>query len=200
MYYHLVMEPLKNEPAIGRFDSLKKVTPLSKYLAMILFIAMPFIGGWIGYRYAPEKEVLIEVSQNDVAQNTRNIETTQTLCGKKFAFVGTSFIDGVNVEERVAQLLSSEASDNVESEDTACHWVIANSQDVSTLTVTTEKVRYDYTAITATGSFEAYLVKFETEGTDTLGEGNLIDKNTLEVFRINEMDGSKGKSLGKLTE
>ncbi len=36
-------------------SSLNKVTPLSKYLAMILFIVMPFIGGWIGYMYAPEK-------------------------------------------------------------------------------------------------------------------------------------------------
>lgn len=36
------------------------VTPLSKYLAMILFILMPFIGGWIGYHYAPEKVVEIE--------------------------------------------------------------------------------------------------------------------------------------------
>lgn len=38
-----------------RFESLRRVTPLSKYLAMILFIIMPFIGGWIGYVYAPEK-------------------------------------------------------------------------------------------------------------------------------------------------
>ncbi|MEO6536214.1 MAG: hypothetical protein ABIT47_00845 [Candidatus Paceibacterota bacterium] len=37
-----------------------KVTPLSKYLAMILFIAMPFIGGWVGYTYAPRKIVEIE--------------------------------------------------------------------------------------------------------------------------------------------
>lgn len=43
-----------------RFDQLYKVTPLSKYLAMVLFIIMPFIGGWIGYRYMPEKVVEIE--------------------------------------------------------------------------------------------------------------------------------------------
>jgi len=39
---------------------LHKVTPLSKYLAMVIFIIMPFIGGWIGYNYAPEKNVLVE--------------------------------------------------------------------------------------------------------------------------------------------
>lgn len=36
------------------------VTPLSKYLAMVLFIVMPFVGGWIGYHYAPEKIVEVE--------------------------------------------------------------------------------------------------------------------------------------------
>jgi hypothetical protein len=39
------------------------VTPLSKYLAMILFIMLPFIGGWIGYTYAPER--VIEVVEKD---------------------------------------------------------------------------------------------------------------------------------------
>jgi len=39
---------------------LHTITPLSKYLAMGLFIALPFLGGWIGYTYAPEKIVEIE--------------------------------------------------------------------------------------------------------------------------------------------
>lgn len=39
---------------------LHQVTPLSKYLAMALFIILPFIGGWIGYTYAPEKVVEVE--------------------------------------------------------------------------------------------------------------------------------------------
>ena len=39
----------------GQETFFNTVTPLSKYLAMVLFIAMPFIGGWIGYMYAPEK-------------------------------------------------------------------------------------------------------------------------------------------------
>jgi hypothetical protein len=36
-------------------SQLHQVTPLSKYLAMVLFIALPFIGGWVGYTNAPEK-------------------------------------------------------------------------------------------------------------------------------------------------
>jgi len=39
---------------------LHKVTPVSKYLAMILFIILPFLGGWIGYSNAPEKIIPME--------------------------------------------------------------------------------------------------------------------------------------------
>lgn len=41
---------------------LTEVTTLSKYLAMTLFIVMPFAGAWVGYRYAPEKIVEVERS------------------------------------------------------------------------------------------------------------------------------------------
>lgn len=41
-------------------SSLHTVTPLSKYLAMGLFIILPFIGGWVGYSYTPEKVVEME--------------------------------------------------------------------------------------------------------------------------------------------
>lgn len=39
---------------------LHTVTPLSKYLAMALFIILPFLGGWVGYTYSPEKVVGVE--------------------------------------------------------------------------------------------------------------------------------------------
>ncbi len=54
------MEPL-NEHKEGLIAPLNKVTAVSKYLAMLLFIALPFIGGYIGYVYAPEKVVTKEV-------------------------------------------------------------------------------------------------------------------------------------------
>lgn len=40
--------------------SIFEVTKLSKYLALVLFIIMPFIGGYIGYIYAPEKIIEVE--------------------------------------------------------------------------------------------------------------------------------------------
>jgi hypothetical protein len=36
------------------------VTPFSKYLALTLFVALPFLGFWVGYTYAPEKIVEVE--------------------------------------------------------------------------------------------------------------------------------------------
>lgn len=36
------------------------VTPFSKYFALVLFVILPFLGGYIGYTYAPEKIVEVE--------------------------------------------------------------------------------------------------------------------------------------------
>ena len=66
------MEPQQNEVE-SVTAPLRKVTPLSKYLAMVLFILLPFIGGYVGYVYAPEKvveRVIISDSQkNEVDVN-----------------------------------------------------------------------------------------------------------------------------------
>lgn len=55
------MENLKqNEIVDTKQSPLHTVTPLSKYLAMALFVVLPFLAGWIGYTYAPEKVVEVE--------------------------------------------------------------------------------------------------------------------------------------------
>lgn len=43
---------------------LCQVTPLSRYLALALFITLPFIGGYVGYQLAPEKVVEVEGSMS----------------------------------------------------------------------------------------------------------------------------------------
>ena len=53
-------ENLNTEVEEVNQNQLNKVTPLSKYLAMALFIILPFVGGWIGYNYAPEVVVEVE--------------------------------------------------------------------------------------------------------------------------------------------
>jgi hypothetical protein len=40
-----------------RFARVRKVTRFSRYFALSLCIALPFIGGWIGYNYAPVQVV-----------------------------------------------------------------------------------------------------------------------------------------------
>lgn len=40
-----------------RNNPLHQVTPLSKYLALALFVGLPFLSGWIGYSHAPVKIV-----------------------------------------------------------------------------------------------------------------------------------------------
>lgn len=52
------MEPETKQPTFTA--QLHEVTPVSKYLAMALFIILPFIGGYVGYKYAPAKNVAIE--------------------------------------------------------------------------------------------------------------------------------------------
>lgn len=53
---------------------LTTVTTFSKYLALALFISLPFIGGWVGYHYAPEKIVEVE-KMVEVVQEVENIDT-----------------------------------------------------------------------------------------------------------------------------
>ncbi len=58
----------------NKFEQLYKVTSLSKYLAMILFVSMPFLGGWIGYVYAPAKIIETTVSSIESIE-TEAVET-----------------------------------------------------------------------------------------------------------------------------
>lgn len=55
--------PQQNENLVQKesmLAPLQKVTPLSKYLAVAVFIALPFIGGLVGYALAPDEIKEIE--------------------------------------------------------------------------------------------------------------------------------------------
>lgn len=65
-------ENLSEPKVLTRLDTLNKTTSLSKYLTLTLFILLPFLGGYIGYVYAPEKVV-----ENEVViykENNKDIE------------------------------------------------------------------------------------------------------------------------------
>jgi hypothetical protein len=65
----------------NNFSVLKTVTPISKNLAFALFIALPFLGGWVGYKFAQAelvttkqvvvKEKIVEV-QKELPKEQRN--------------------------------------------------------------------------------------------------------------------------------
>lgn len=78
-----------------KISQLHKVTPLSKYLAMLLLITTPFIGGWIGYNYAPEKVVEKDVFINkEIVLNDKVISQVQLdLDASKKIFVSVSKIN-----------------------------------------------------------------------------------------------------------
>lgn len=59
------MEPrVDNQSAeVNEKSVLHQVTPVSKYLAMALFISLPFVGGYVGYSLAPEKVVEVTVER-----------------------------------------------------------------------------------------------------------------------------------------
>jgi hypothetical protein len=85
-------------------NPLHTITPLSKYLATALFVALPFLGGWVGYTYSPEKVVEVQrvvVQEIDVIDNkltandsqsfTENLQDKQTLVTYRHDDLGIEF-------------------------------------------------------------------------------------------------------------
>ena len=66
-----IMEPQKVQSE-SLIAPLNKVTPLSKYLALLLFVLMPFIGAYIGYTFAPVKVVEV-VREKIVTSQSENL-------------------------------------------------------------------------------------------------------------------------------
>ncbi|MEY2665536.1 MAG: hypothetical protein RLZZ480_641 [Candidatus Parcubacteria bacterium] len=66
---------VENTEVIKEKHPVFRVTKTSKYLAMLLFITMPFLGGWIGYTYAPEKIVTETPVVNDLKVQPKEVQT-----------------------------------------------------------------------------------------------------------------------------
>lgn len=62
--------PVADEVAVPKKNVLFEVTPVSRVLATILFIILPFVGFWIGYTYGSNNSIT-NVSTT-VAPNTKN--------------------------------------------------------------------------------------------------------------------------------
>lgn len=91
-----------------KFEQLNTVTPFSKYVAMTLFIGMPFIGGWIGYNIAPEKVVLVETFTPATVEDISSI----TISGAKVVNEGDIEVSLSNGEQKI--VARSKKPDDVE--------------------------------------------------------------------------------------
>jgi len=116
------MEPNKQLPevtfiplAVSRKipPPLNKVTRTSKYFALLLFIGLPFVGGWIGYEYTPDKVTEVEIEKEVIKKvpikQTAVIEPYTTESGisldgrELFSYSVKDFIDS---EENLQTFLS----------------------------------------------------------------------------------------------
>lgn len=81
------MEPENTtlDAVVEQKSALHRITPLSKYLAMALFVALPFVGGWVGYTFAPmkivevntipkETDVSVQKDENPIVQSAYELE------------------------------------------------------------------------------------------------------------------------------
>ena len=69
------------QPSRSKFENLHKVTLVSKTLAMILFIVLPFVGVYIGYTYSPEKIIEVErvIVVGSASESQNEISPTDSL-------------------------------------------------------------------------------------------------------------------------
>jgi hypothetical protein len=89
------MEPQINEPE-SVIAPLKKVTPLSKYLALALFVALPFLGGF-GYMYTQDKVVIEEIITSNVASKTPVVIEKNNTDSYLYEFATTTNFDSFTV-------------------------------------------------------------------------------------------------------
>ena len=81
MYNNEVPELTPSTQKISLKEQFTTVTPLSKFLAMVLFVALPFIGFWFGLQYQNGSEtkmapLAVSITNNP---NTANSEITKNL-------------------------------------------------------------------------------------------------------------------------
>jgi hypothetical protein len=122
------MEPKQNKDE-SVISPLKKLTPLSKYLAMTLFILMPFVGGLIGYHFAPEKIVEVEIT-NNLMQATSNSDSSKDIdvisdSNQEFSFSLTPYHSEQKTNEEGPQWI------NIYNSNKELHYSFIGGEEVS---------------------------------------------------------------------
>jgi len=69
------------------YAPLNKVTPLSKYLAMLLFVSLPFLGFWIGFEYKESQYITVysKPTQNEINEETPEVDLIKITSPEPFA-------------------------------------------------------------------------------------------------------------------
>lgn len=85
-----------------RYAWLTTVTPLSKYVAMSLFVALPFVGFWVGVRYAEAPHVQqTGYGTNTAASSSTTLDT---------AIVATPEPSAAHIDDAIEALRSNETA------------------------------------------------------------------------------------------
>lgn len=183
-----------------------QVTKTSKYLALALFIIMPFIGGYIGYKYAPEKVVEVDkvISIETPPNEDLNFLLKRVnICGREFR-TNDVYINGVNLTDKIDSLLRSDQffeSNGLMTETSSCEEFLSDTNSSKFLKIGVTEVNYDSYSDGSIISAEGYAVSFiSDESEDTIDVGFYVNKDTSEVYRITVYDGSRGPKIGDLDD
>ena len=55
------------DPVVNQPHPVNQVTTFSKYLAMVLFVALPFIGAYVGHQLGAQKETITSALENNIS-------------------------------------------------------------------------------------------------------------------------------------
>jgi hypothetical protein len=137
-------------------SSLHRVTPLSKCLAMALFIILPFIGGYIGYTFAPvkvvevERVVVNEVEKEEVCEVT---SMSNSLSADEY-HANLETLTGIEFESSESAIRYAMLGDTITSEDS-----LAILNDVTISDQIIEVKDLPYLSVVASTSEKLFLTR-----------------------------------------
>lgn len=138
-----------------------------------------------GYFYTDN---LTQTKKTSVGSNKDDLSTL--ICGKKF-YTQKYFIQGIDVTQRIVDLINSEFSTKEDKTNTNCYWLEQGFRLYEHGNVLkTEVYEYD------TG-YAIHITSVKTKSF-YLGEGFIIDKMTYDVYNMNAYDSEKGSKIGNL--
>ncbi len=155
------------------YQPLCTVTPFSKYLALVIFIALPFMGAYVGYQIASERVVEIPIAVSNNSVDTPLIEVSQEAAetmdeaSEYQGMITLSFnSDSVDTSKLdISQLMiQTSPSSQISQPINLTGWTLESKQvmvpyTLSALTLTASK----YTSATSTNSTDIVFNPFGSE-------------------------------------